>query len=121
MQTIMELLTSPGDIVLNWAVGEGCAYPASKLSNWYIAGMESWPTIYSLAQHQLPLVQNPLTLRNKRVEDVGGWLSKPISIYDESDSGHEGQRHRPRPSIQSLADQKVRRAPMEATSLKGSE
>jgi hypothetical protein len=33
MQTSMELLTSPGDIVLNWAVGEGCAYHAGELLN----------------------------------------------------------------------------------------
>jgi hypothetical protein len=41
MQTVMELLTSPGDIVLDWAVGEGCAYRAGELSNWYVAGMEN--------------------------------------------------------------------------------
>jgi hypothetical protein len=90
MQTIMELLTSPGDIVLNWAVGEGCTYRAGELSNWFVAGMKSRPTFYSLAQHQLVL--KPPTLRNKKVEDVGGSLSKPISVYDESDSEHEGQR-----------------------------
>jgi hypothetical protein len=40
-QTIMELLTSPGDIVLDWAICKGCAYRAGELSNWYIAGTEN--------------------------------------------------------------------------------
>jgi hypothetical protein len=41
MQTGMELLTSPSDVVLNWAVGEGCAYHAGELCNRYVAGMEN--------------------------------------------------------------------------------
>jgi hypothetical protein len=41
MQTIMELLTSPGDIVLDWAIGEGCAFRAGELSNLYVAGLEN--------------------------------------------------------------------------------
>ena len=40
MQSVIEMLSEPGDIVLDWRVGEGTSFLAGECSNQFVIGME---------------------------------------------------------------------------------
>jgi hypothetical protein len=56
MQTVMELLSVPGDIVLDWRVGEGTSFQAGEFSNRFVVGLEGRQEFKELAVWALELV-----------------------------------------------------------------
>jgi hypothetical protein len=56
MQNVFELLTEPGDIVLDWAVGGGASFIAGNFLNRFVIGAEGRSKFYSFAKSSLQTV-----------------------------------------------------------------
>ena len=48
MQSVIEMLSAPGDIVLDWRIGEGTSFQAGECSNRFVIGMEGRPELKEL-------------------------------------------------------------------------
>jgi hypothetical protein len=52
-QSVLELLTMPGDIVLNWAVGDSSTFLAGDLFNSFVVGAEDRSKFVDLAERAM--------------------------------------------------------------------
>jgi hypothetical protein len=59
MTVVMELLTKPGDIIMDWAAAEGAAFSRGKFCNWFVCGLENWPNFFETADAALHEVVQP--------------------------------------------------------------
>jgi hypothetical protein len=57
MQSVIELLTDPGDIVLDWAVGDGSTFLAGDLCNRFVVGVENRKEFADLAERAIAEVR----------------------------------------------------------------
>lgn len=71
MQTIIELLSNPGDIVFDWTVGEGCSFLAGDYSGRFVIGLEDRPAFGSLAEEFLKEVYD-----RKKGEEIAPEVSE---------------------------------------------
>lgn len=66
MQTIIELLTKLGEVVFDWAVGEGCSFFVGDYSGHHIIRLEDRCIFGDFAQEALRVVHE----RKPIVDDV---------------------------------------------------
>jgi hypothetical protein len=53
IQSVLELLTMPGDIVLDWGVGDGSTFLAGDLCNRFVVGAEDRSKFVALAERAM--------------------------------------------------------------------
>lgn len=56
LQSVFEMLTEPGDIVLDWAVGGGASFTAGEYSNRFVIGAEGRSRFMNIAKKSLERV-----------------------------------------------------------------
>jgi hypothetical protein len=77
MQSVIELLTRPGDIVLDWAVGDGLTFFARDLCNRFVVGFENRTEFTDLAERAIADV------RRKAAPAVQGFTLSSGHAIDE--------------------------------------
>jgi hypothetical protein len=59
MTVVMELLTKPGDIIMDWAAAEGAACSGGKFCQRFVCGLEKRPNFFETAEAALHEVVQP--------------------------------------------------------------
>ena len=73
MQSVIEMLSAPGDIVLDWRIGEGTSFRAGECSNRFVIGMEARPELKDFARDGLEAVVNKDIMEN-RMDVDDAWV-----------------------------------------------
>lgn len=79
MQTIIELLTKPGDIVLDWAVGEGWSLYFGDYSGRHVIGLEDRTEFGDIATQAHMIVQDRHLVENAVEEEPTREVEVPDS------------------------------------------
>jgi hypothetical protein len=95
MQSVIQMLSEPEDIVLDWRVGEGTSFQAGECCNRFVVGMEGRPEFKELTQTGLESVVNKEIPIN-RDPFVSGWGDDVTPGFGLSSGRGEGsQSERP--------------------------
>lgn len=81
MQSILELLTAPGDIVMDWTVGVGSTFWAGDFSGRFVIGMENREQFVKVAARTLDEVHK----RSKEVQKEKSIVVAQANPADDPD------------------------------------
>jgi hypothetical protein len=85
MQSVFEVLTQPGDIVLDWAVGGGASFTAGNFLNRFVIGAEQRSKFYNFAKNSLQ------TLLHKKPPRTSTVAKKTAEGHNALCSNEEGE------------------------------
>jgi hypothetical protein len=91
MQTVFELLTKPGDIVLDWAVGGGASFTAGYFLNRFVIGADGRSKFSNFAKSSLQTVLEKMPPRTSApAKKTGKGHDTLCSNQEEEDEKREG-------------------------------